>query len=69
MSALKIVLNGEDRSLAAPVTVAQLLASLQMPERGVAVEVNQQIVPRGLHQQHWLQDGDQLEIVSLVGGG
>jgi len=68
-NALKIVLNGEARQFAAPLTVAQLLAELQTPLRGVAVEVNQQIVPRSQHDQHWLGDGDQLEIVSLVGGG
>ena len=67
--AVKIVLNGQAQQLPAPVTVAQLLATLQMPQRGVAVEINQQIVPRSLHEQHLLRDGDQLEIVSLVGGG
>ena len=68
-NAVKIVLNGQAQQLPAPVTVAQLLATLQMPQRGVAVEINQQIVPRSLHEQHLLRDGDQLEIVSLVGGG
>jgi sulfur carrier protein len=66
---VNIVLNGQARQLSAPRTVAQLLAELQMPTRGVAVEVNLQIVPRSQHEQHWLRDGDQLEIVSLVGGG
>lgn len=68
-NAVKIVLNGQAQQLPAPLTVAQLLATLQMPQRGVAVEINQQIVPRSLHEQHLLRDGDQLEIVSLVGGG
>jgi sulfur carrier protein len=68
-TAVKIVLNGQDQQLPAPLTVAQLLTQLQMPQRGVAVEVNEQIVPRSLHEQHLLQNGDRLEIVSLVGGG
>lgn len=50
-------------------TISQLLTTLQMPARGVAVEVNQQIVPRSEHESHLLHEGDQLEIVSLVGGG
>ena len=37
--------------------------------RGVAVEVNCQIVPRARHAEHVLADGDRLEIVTLVGGG
>jgi sulfur carrier protein len=40
-----------------------------MPTRGVAVEVNHEIVPRHLHEQQRLQEGDRLEVVSLVGGG
>ena len=69
MSTLKIVLNGQPRELPARLTVAELLASLQMPTRGVAVEINQEIVPRTEHAAHQLSDGDRLEIVSLVGGG
>ena len=66
---VNIVLNGQAQQLPGPLTVAQLLANLKMPQRGVAVEVNQEIVPRSLHEQHQLQDGDRLEVVSLVGGG
>jgi thiamine biosynthesis protein ThiS len=64
-----VTINGEPRELAAPATVAELLAQLEMPARGVAVEVNLQIVPRARHAEHVLADGDRLEIVSLVGGG
>lgn len=66
---VKIVVNGALREFSAPLTVAGLLVALQMPTRGVAVEVNREIVPRQLHEQQLLQDGDRLEIVSLVGGG
>ncbi|QDU25364.1 Sulfur carrier protein ThiS [Anatilimnocola aggregata] len=66
---MNIVLNGKVEQLPGPLTVAQLLASLKMPQRGVAVEVNHEIVPRSLHEKHELQEGDRLEVVSLVGGG
>lgn len=66
---MNIVLNGKPQQLPGPLTVAQLLESLNMPTRGVAVEVNLQIVPRSLHAEHQLREGDQLEVVSLVGGG
>jgi sulfur carrier protein len=69
LTAVKIVLNGQPRELPATLTVAELLVALEMPTRGVAVEVNQQIVPRAEHAVHRLRDGDQLEVVSLVGGG
>jgi thiamine biosynthesis protein ThiS len=66
---MTIVVNGQPRQLARPATVAELLKQLEMPTRGVAVEVNMQIVPRLRHAEHLLADGDRLEIVTLVGGG
>ena len=66
---MQIVVNGEPREVAQPLTVADLLDELNLPPRGVAVEVNLQIVPRARHAELRLQDGDRLEVVSLVGGG
>lgn len=66
---MNIIVNGEPRQATAPITVAQLLSELKLPQRGVAVEVNLQIVPRAQHAEYQLQDGDRLEVVSLVGGG
>ena len=66
---MNIVVNGQPRELERPVTLAELLEQLAMPQRGVAVEVNMQIVPRVRHPEVVLADGDRLEIVSLVGGG
>ncbi len=66
---VSVLVNGEPREIKSPATVADLLRRLELPLRGVAVEVNQQIVPRARHAEHRLTDGDRLEIVSLVGGG
>jgi sulfur carrier protein len=66
---VSVFVNGEQRELQSPATIADLLRRLELPLRGVAVEVNAQIVPRARHAEHRLADGDQLEIVSLVGGG
>ncbi len=52
-----------------PATVAQLLEELGLDARHVAVEVNLELAPRQRHA-HWaLAEGDQLEVVTLVGGG
>jgi len=66
---VNIIVNGQQRELDRPATVAQLLAQHDMPTRGVAVEVNLQAVPHARRGEHWLADGDRLEIVSFVGGG
>jgi sulfur carrier protein len=66
---VNIHLNGTPREEPAELTISQLLSRLEMPSRGIAVELNQQIVPRTRHADQKLQDGDRIEIVSLVGGG
>ena len=66
---MKIVVNGTSHELPRPLSVAELLERLEILPRGVAVEVNLQLVPRARHAEHLVGDGDQLEIVTLVGGG
>ena len=66
---MELVINGEKKTHQAGLTVAGLLEVLKMEPRVVAVEVNRQLVTRSLHDQTELKDGDELEIVSLVGGG
>jgi len=64
-----IIINGEPRQASETVTIADLLTQLNIPQRGVAVEVNCEIVPRTRHAERRLAEGDRLEIVTLVGGG
>ena len=66
---LQLTINGEPRTLAELVTVAQLLDQLGHDRRRVAVEVNRELVPAPRHAEHRLQGGDSVEIVTLVGGG
>lgn len=66
---MDIVLNGEPRSLARPLTILELLQDEDLGERRVAVEVNGEIVPRSRHAGHALQQGDRIEIVHALGGG
>ena len=64
-----IQFNGLPREVSAGLTVAALLAELELRPAYVAVEINQQLVPRGQHGQRELHEGDQVEVVTLVGGG
>lgn len=66
---MNLFLNGEPASAPDAVTVAAFLESLGMPERGVAVERNREIVPKSMYATTRLAEGDQIEIVQFVGGG
>jgi len=64
-----IVLNGESRALRPGATVSSLIAELGLDSRQVAVERNREVVPRANHGETVLAEGDQVEVVTFVGGG
>ena len=65
---MRIEVNGEHREIEAG-TILNLVETLGLNPKKVAVERNLEIVPRSLHGETPLSDGDRIEIVQLVGGG
>jgi len=66
---LDIVLNGQGRTLPPGTSVAGLLAAIGLDGRKVAVERNEEIVPRSAYADTALAAGDAIEIVHFIGGG
>ena len=66
---MNLVINGERRDFPAPLSVAALLETLGYAGKRIAVERNGEIVPKSLHGETVLVEGDRLEIVVAVGGG
>lgn len=66
---MRINLNGQDKEIATETTVAALVGSCDLNPKHVAVEVNCELVPRRTFPDTLLKEGDQVEIVTLVGGG
>jgi sulfur carrier protein len=66
---IQITVNGAAQRYEQPPDLLAVLEKMQVAGKKVAVERNGEIVPRSLHRQTLLQDGDQLEIVVAVGGG
>ncbi len=66
---MEILCNGSIKSLTAPIAIRDLLLNLGLSPVRVAVEVNRQVVPRAKHSEHLLHEGDEVEVVTLVGGG
>jgi sulfur carrier protein len=66
---MEIVLNGKSATLDDRASVVDLLSSLELADKRVAVEVNGQIVPRSQHPTHELCENDRVEVVVAVGGG
>jgi sulfur carrier protein len=66
---MDIIVNGSKRTVPTDYTAAQLIESLELGERRIAMEVNEEIVPRSRFPQHRFNAGDRIEIVHAVGGG
>jgi sulfur carrier protein len=64
----RIQVNGENRAVSAA-TILALVEELGLDPRKVAVERNLAIVPRSLHGETALAEGDRIELVQFVGGG
>jgi sulfur carrier protein len=66
---MNITVNGESRTLEAGTSLSQLVASLGLEGKRIAVEVNRDIVPRSEYDAFTLSDNDTVEIVNAIGGG
>ena len=66
---MKIRLNGDPFELPGPLTIAALLAQLDIEPRRVAVEHNLDIIKRARYETTTINEGDTVEIVNFVGGG
>jgi sulfur carrier protein len=67
---MQITYNGQPRILADTTkTIHDFVVELGLRHQLVAVEVNGELAPRTKHSSFALSEGDQVEIVTLVGGG
>lgn len=66
---IQLTINGQLQHFDTTLSIAQLLESMALKNKRIAVECNGQIVPRSKLGKQTLMDGDKLEIVVAVGGG
>lgn len=66
---MNLQINGEKRQIPLSLTVTDLLKTLDIDSRRVAVEINRVIIKKREYDNHNLNDGDAVEIVNFVGGG
>jgi sulfur carrier protein len=64
-----IVVNGEPSEIEPGTTLSALLRTLGAPERGVAIAVDAEVVPRGEWSTYTLDDGARVEVLIAVQGG
>jgi thiamine biosynthesis protein ThiS len=66
---MDISVNGEDRSFDEGLTIEGLLDLLGIERKGIAVELNREVVPKSRHSEVALREGDRVEVITMFGGG
>jgi thiamine biosynthesis protein ThiS len=66
---ITLQVNGKKVELQGPTPLPAYLAQLGVNPRAIAVEHNGTIIERAEYDSLWLEDGDVVEIVRMVGGG
>jgi sulfur carrier protein len=68
---MTIVVNGRPRELPSGTTVSALLEALDVPggERGVAIAVDAEVVPRGEWATTTVGEGARVEVLRAIQGG
>ncbi len=66
---MTVFVNGESQQIENELSIEQLLEQLDLSQKRLAVEINQDIVPRSEYPSHILNEADKIEIVQAIGGG
>jgi sulfur carrier protein len=66
---MNVIVNGEPTEVESGATVKSVLSVLDVPDRGVAVAVDAEVVPRGEWPEHELSEGARVEVLRAIQGG
>ncbi len=66
---MQIYVNGEEKQIPEATDMAALIELMQLTGQRIAVEINEELVPRSTFNDHRLQENDRVEIIQAVGGG
>jgi sulfur carrier protein len=66
---IQIQINSKDRQIPDGTSMAQLIQMLDLANQRIAIEVNEELVPRSTFESHLLTEKDRVEIIQAIGGG
>ena len=69
MKKIKIKVNGKIKRIFENTSLSDLIKSLKIPIKKVAIELNQEIIDKKKLKNIKIQNGDKIEIVHFIGGG
>lgn len=69
MPIMQVIVNGQPTEIPEGADVTTLIDRLGLGGQRLALEINEELVPRSTFAEHRLRPGDKIEIIRAVGGG
>ena len=66
---IQVFINGKREYFSENNNLFSLLNFLEIEKNGIAIEINQIVVPKSQYKKKIIKNGDQIEIVQFIGGG
>ena len=66
---IQVFINGKRKYFSENNSLFSLLDFLKIEKNGIAIEINQSVVPKSQYKNKIIRNGDQIEIVQFIGGG
>jgi sulfur carrier protein len=66
---MNISINGKAKTINDDLHLSQLIEQLELTGKRLAIEVNQEIIPKSEHSEYKIKEDDTIEIVHAIGGG
>lgn len=66
---MQVELNGAPTELPDNASLTDLINQMDLAGKRIAIEVNEEIIPRSQHTSYILTAGDKVEVVHAIGGG
>ncbi len=66
---IQVFINGKRKYFSENNNLFSLLNFLEIEKNGIAIEINQIVVPKSQYKKKIIKNGDQIEIVQFIGGG
>ena len=66
---IQIYINGKKKIITANYTLINILENFSLKNKLVAIELNEEVVPKSKYKTKRINQNDRIEILELIGGG
>ena len=66
---IQIYINGKKKNINSSCNIINILEEYSLKNKLVAVEINQEVIPKSNYKTKKINKNDRIEILELIGGG